>query len=608
MDGGRTQRDAERWPGTLCEALDAVSHKHDVGYTFIGDDGEVERMPYAVLVERAYARAAALRALGLGDGDRVALVLEDNRQFVVTFFAALLAKLVPVPMYPPMALGRLEVYLDVAAGIARAAGSAAIVTSERLKSLLWPVAARVETIRLVATPELLDATSGDLARPSVAPDDLAFLQFTSGSTSAPKGVAVTHRCLVANTRGILQELIAGPSQTECGLSWLPLYHDMGLIGFVIAPLYCQRSVVLMSPLRFLQRPERWFQALHEHAATVTFAPNFAYAVAVKRVKPADIAKLDLSRVRVFGCGAEPIRAATLRAFVDHFAPAGVRDTAILPCYGMAEATLAISYHPIGTPMRVERVDPELLRTRQRVIPVDTDADVVELVSCGRPLAGHEVRIVDGDRRVLPPREIGEIEVRGPSIAAGYFQDEPATRATFSDGWLRTGDLGFLADGDLFVSGRKKDLIIVAGRNYAPEQIEAAAARVEGVRPGNVVAFGAPGSRGTDDVVIVCEFSAQGTHDRAAIEETVRARVATEIGVRVGEVVIIKPGTLPKTSSGKLQRSKTRALFLEGGLRRQGDRSPVGRTKALMLARHLLVSTWSRARFHLRSMRWNRPRA
>jgi fatty-acyl-CoA synthase len=272
---------------------------------------------------------------------------------------------------------------------------------------------------------------------------------------------------------------------------------------------------------------------------------------------------------------------------------------------MAEATLAVSYHPIGTPLRVERLDAEALRTRKRAAPARAGSDAIELVSCGRVLGGHEVRIVSGDRGLLPPREIGEIEVRGPSVAAGYYQDEPATRATFSDGWLRTGDLGFIADGDLFVSGRKKDLIIIAGRNYAPEQIEAAATRVNGVRPGNVVAFGNPGSRGTEEVVIVCESGAQ---DRTSIGEAVRAHVATEIGVKVGEVVILRPGMLPKTSSGKLQRSKTRALFLDGSLRRQGDRSRTGRTKALLLARHLLVSTWSRARFHLRSMRWNRPRA
>jgi fatty-acyl-CoA synthase len=559
-------------------------------------------MPYARLAELARRRAGALRALGLGEGDRVSLVLEDNQQFVVTFFAALQARLVPVPMYPPMALGRLDVYLDTAAGIARQAGAAAIVTSERLRMLLWPLAARVSTVRSVVTPEQLDDGADDsFSPPRVQPDDLAFLQFTSGSTAAPKGVMVTHRCLVANTRAILQELIAGPSDEERGLSWLPLYHDMGLIGFVVAPLYCRRSVVLMPPLSFLIRPERWFQALHDHRATVTFAPNFAYALAVKRIKRAEVARWDLSHVRVFGCGAEPVRAETLRAFADHFAAAGVRPSALLPCYGMAEATLAITYHPFGTEPRVESVDPDRLRAEHRALPASEGGKAIELVGCGRPLANHEVRIVDEQGRPLPERVVGEIETRGPSIAAGYFQDDIATRATFAGGWLRTGDLGFLANGDLFVSGRKKDLIIVAGRNYAPEQIEAVAARVEGVRPGNVVAFAQAGRRGTDEVVVVCE-SASPDHPR--LIEAVRARVAEEVGLGVAEVVIVRPGMLPKTTSGKLQRSRTRALFLDKALHRQGDRSPGGGARALLLARHFLSATWSRARFLLRSSAWN----
>ena len=603
MVDGWARRDSERWPSTLCEALDAADQLHEVGYTFIADDGNVERMSYAMLAEHARRRAGALRALGLSDGDRVALVLDDGRQFVVTFFAALLAGLVPVPMCPPMVLGKLDTYFETAAGIVRAAGSAAVVTSERLKMLLWPIAGNVASVRLVITPEALDHTSAHTSaqtsaqtsartpapfvRPATAPDDLAFLQFTSGSTSAPKGVAVTHRCLIANTRAIREELIAGSSRVEQVLSWLPLYHDMGLIGFVMVPLCYHWPVVLMSPLRFLQRPERWFQALHDYRTTVTFAPNFAYALAVKRVKSTDVARLDLSCVRVFGCGAEPIRVATMRAFVDHFAPAGVRETTLLPCYGMAEATLAVTSHPIGAPLRVERVD------------------AVELVSCGRVLRGHELRIVDPERRELPPRAVGEIEVRGPSVTPGYFRDDAATRATFPDGWLRTGDLGFVAEGDLFVSGRKKDVIIVAGRNYGPEQIEVAAECVDGVRPGGVVAFGAPGNRGTDDIVIVCESARR---DRGPIAEAVRAHVEAELGLRVGDVVVLAPGALPKTSSGKLQRSKTRALFADGSLVRDGNRSPAKRMTPLALVRQLVVSTWSLARFHLRSIRWNRPRA
>jgi fatty-acyl-CoA synthase len=410
---------------------------------------------------------------------------------------------------------------------------------------------------------------------------------------------VTHRCLVANTRGILQELIAGPSNDECGLSWLPLYHDMGLIGFVIAPLYCRRSVVLMSPSSFLVRPERWFQALHDHKATVTFAPNFAYAVAVKRVKHEQLIRWDLSHVRVFGCGAEPIRAETLRRFADHFAPAGVRPTALLPCYGMAEATLAVTHHALGTPVRVEQLHAEQLRTEHRALPARDAGESVEVVSCGRPLADHEVRIINEHGTPVAERVVGEIETRGPSIAAGYFCDDTATRGTFVDGWLRTGDLGFVADGELFVTGRKKDLIIVAGRNYAPEQIEASAAGVDGVRPGNVAAFACPGKRGTDDVVLVCESASR---DHAGLVAAVRARVAEEVGVSISDVVIVRPGMLPKTSSGKLQRGRTRMLFLEAKLDQHGDRSPRGGARAILLARHVIRSIWNRAKFSLRSSR------
>jgi fatty-acyl-CoA synthase len=268
---------------------------------------------------------------------------------------------------------------------------------------------------------------------------------------------------------------------------------------------------------------------------------------------------------------------------------------------MAEATLAITYHPIGTELHVESIDPDRLRTEHRVHPASEGSKAIELVGCGRPLANHEVRIVDEQGRPVPERVVGEIETRGPSIAAGYFQDDTATRATFAGGWLRTGDLGFLANGDLFVSGRKKDLIIVAGRNYAPEQIEVVAARVEGVRPGNVVAFAQAGRRGTDEVIVVCE-SASLVHPR--LIEAVRTRVSEEVGLGLAEVVIVRPGTLPKTSSGKLQRGRTRALFLDQALHRQGDRSPGGGARALLLARHFLSAAWGRARFLLRSSRWN----
>jgi fatty-acyl-CoA synthase len=573
------------------------------GYTFLREDGGSDYVCYADVCARAQARAVALCEQGIRAGDRVALVIDDNEQFVITFFACIIARLIPVPMYPPFTLGRLDRYLETAAGILQSAGVTALITTERLKLLLWPLATRATTVRVVtATDELKDRAGDSPPFIDVQPDDLAFLQFTSGSTAAPQGVMVTHRSLVANTRAIVDELIARPREEDIGLSWLPLYHDMGLIGFVIAPLFCLRSSVLMPALTFLKRPEHWFQALQDFGATVTFAPNFAYAVAVKRIKPDAVARWDLSRVRVFGCGAEPARADTFRAFLQHFGPAKVRPDSLLPCYGMAEATLAVTHHVIGRPWRSETVDAERLHRDGLAVPRDGEPGI-EFVSCGRPLAGHEIRIVDDARCPLPERTMGEIELRGPSVTAGYFGDASATAKTFLDGWLRTGDLGFVIDGDLFVSGRKKDLIIVAGRNYAPEEIEAVAAGVPGVRPGNVVAFAGAGARGTDDIVIVCEAKDGAGGDVAV---SVRARISEELGLAVADVMLIPPGSLPKTSSGKLQRTRTRSLYLDGALGRQGNRTPTGGAKALLLTRYVLLSAWSRIRFLLRSFRWNQP--
>jgi fatty-acyl-CoA synthase len=595
--------DSYRSRETFHTALISASSITTCGYTFLREDGGSNYVCYADVCARAKARAVSLREQGIRAGDRVALVIDDNEQFVITFFACVLARLIPVPMYPPFTLGRLDRYLDTAAGILQSAGAAALITTERLKLLLWPLAARATTLRVVASAEQLQDRAGE-SPPSfdVQPDDLAFLQFTSGSTAAPKGVMVTHRSLVTNTRAIVDELIARPREEDVGLSWLPLYHDMGLIGFVIAPLFSLRSSVLMPALTFLKRPERWFQALQDFGATVTFAPNFAYAVAVKRIKPETVARWDLSRVRVFGCGAEPARADTFRAFLQHFGPANVRPDSLLPCYGMAEATLAVTHHVIGRPWRCETVNARRLHEDGLAVPRGGEPGV-EFVSCGRPLAGHELRIVDDARRPLPERAVGEIELRGPSVTAGYFGDASATAKTFVDGWLRTGDLGFVADGDLFVSGRKKDLIIVAGRNYAPEEIEGVVAGVPGVRPGNVVAFAGAGARGTDDVVIVCEARLGAS---AEVATAVRARVADEMGLAVADVVLIPPGALPKTSSGKLQRARTRSLYLEGTLGRQGDRTPRGGAQALLLTRYILLSAWSRIRFLLRSFRWNQP--
>jgi fatty-acyl-CoA synthase len=554
-------------PITIPEALAAVAEIDDRGFTFVGADGRETFVPFRSLAAEARGRAGALQALSLAPGDRVVLIVPDHHAFIVTFLAAVTVGLVPVPVYPPFSLARLESWQATATGIIRAASAAAIVTVEDVRALLQAQNDPVGTT--VVTVDELDAASRPPAPVAVGPDDLAFLQFTSGSTGAPRGVMVSHRNVAANCAGLIREFLGWvPDGADVsGVSWLPLYHDMGLVGCVLAPLYFARPVVFLATVAFLKRPSLWFELIHRHRATVTFAPNFGYALAARRISDERIASWDLSCLRVAGCGGEPISAETLRTFTERFAPAGLSPEAPRPSYGMAESTLLVTHGRVGEPWRSEAIDADRLRRDRVAIPATEDADAVELVGCGAPLAGHTVAIVDACGRPLPERTVGEIEIRGPSLARGYFGNPEATAASFRGNGprtnsLRTGDLGYLADGELFVTGRKKDLVIVYGRNYEPQTIEWSIAGLPGVRANGVVAFSRPGARGTEELVVACEVA---TSDRETLATAVRARVSDELALSVEDVVLLPSGSLPKTSSGKAQRAKTRELYLDGTL-------------------------------------------
>ncbi|MBC7172912.1 MAG: AMP-binding protein, partial [Polyangiaceae bacterium] len=322
--------------------------------------------------------------------------------------------------------------------------------------------------------------------PAITPDDLCFLQFTSGSTSKPKGVMVSHRNLVANGLAFLGTHGLDRNPDDVGVSWLPLYHDMGLIGFVLATLLVDLQAVLMPTELFARSPRLWLETITKYRGTITYAPNFAYQLVTKRLKPKDLEGLDLSRLRVAGCGAEPIRAQTLREFADKLAPSGFRSIAFLPSYGMAEATLAITFHGLESELSVDRVDTDAM-TQGFARPADADTkSVSEVVSCGKGFPGHEVMVVDESGKPLPERRVGQVVTRGPSVTAGYFENEAATAESWKDGWLATGDLGYVADGNLHICGRIKDLIIIRGANHYPQDIEWVVGDLEGVRRGNVV--------------------------------------------------------------------------------------------------------------------------
>lgn len=548
-------------PTTLTEALEACATVKDNGFTFVDGHAHERFISFHDLAVQVYRRAAGLHAFGLTKGQRIAVMNHTQEGFITTFLAAVAAGLVPVPVYPPSSLGRVEIWrrtTDAIFGISR---PAAVVVDEDLRSLLWSSASRVDAL-LVTDRELDGRASPQQFRTRAAqPDDVAFLQFTSGSTSTPRGVVVTHRKIVDNCRAIMEDFLR-PIEVH-GVSWLPLYHDMGLIGCVLGPLLTQRPIIYLDTLTFLKKPKLWFELIDRHRATITFAPQFALALAVKRIRVDELGRWDLSCLRVVGCGAEPISAETLRSFSDHFSAAGLRSDTLCPSYGLAEATLMVTHHPVGKLWESHVVDGQRLHECGEIGP-PTGTRRLEYVSCGTVIPGHQLRILDKSGQTLPDGAIGEIEVRGPCVTDGYFRDPSASSKTYLGGGLRTGDLGYLAGGRLFVTGRASDLVIIRGRNYSPQTIEWAVNRLETVRTGNVVAFANFDQFGAERLAVACEAR---TSDTAEIAQAVVQRVNEDLGLKVDDVLVLRPGALPKTSSGKVQRAKTRAMFDDGTLRR-----------------------------------------
>jgi fatty-acyl-CoA synthase len=557
---------------TLVDILRENARLPERAITFVRANGDEVVVPFPEVFRRACQRAEALADLGIVKGDRVALVLPDPEEFVLTFLGALVAGIVAVPIYPPATMAKLDAYGETLRHVLEASGTKLIVASEGLLPMLakeLPAAstsadAGSDALRLLPESAIRGADRQGEDRFAVSPDDLAFLQFTSGSTSRPKGVLVTHGSLAANAHGIMFDGLKA-RDGDRGVCWLPLYHDMGLIGFVVAPLFAQVEVMFLPTASFVRRPSLWLDAIHRFRGTITFAPNFAYALATRSVQDRQTTDWDLSCLRVLGCGAEPIQASVLSGFVDRFAPQGLRSSSLLPCYGMAEATLAITFHALGEPMRVDRIAVDDLR-RGLAVPAAEGARALELVGCGRPFPGHEVAIVGPGDAALGERAIGEIAFRGPSVTKGYFADAEATRASFDTsiaghggGWLRTGDLGYLVDGELFVCGREKDLLILNGKNYFPEDIERVAATVEGIREGHIVAFSRLSSSGQERAVIVAEGRKELDD---SVENAVIQAVRAHLGLTIDEVRLIKRGTLPKTSSGKVRRKEARRRLEE----------------------------------------------
>ncbi len=550
---------------TMPEALEGAATRTGYGFTFVKDDRTEEEHTWESLLSRAKSIGAALQARGMKKRDHVALILPETGDFVPTFLGIIQGGGVPVPLYPPMGVGQLGGYLDHCKHIVGASRAKWLVTNRQIHAVIGKVHESAPDLSEILGMSDLDGDAALWRDPGLTLDDPGFIQFTSGSTSRPKGVVVTHGNLAENAHAVMRVGLDSNDEDR-GVSWLPLFHDMGLIGFVIAPIFHRVPVSFMSPMTFLKRPATWLEVLSAHRGTITYGPNFSYAITAKRVRDRDLEGLDLSHVRVAGCGAEPIQAETLRAFADRFSRIGFREKAFVPSYGMAEYTLAIAF---STGVPTDRVDQDRLWTEGVATPVDEGG--VEIVGCGRAFPEHGIRIVDVESRaVLPDRRVGEIEVSGPSVMQGYYEQDDVTAATVSpDGWLKTGDLGYLVDGSVFICGRAKDVIIVNGKNYYPQDLEWAGSEVPGVRAGNVIAF--PTFReglGREAVIVVAETKQKD--DREQLAKDVKAEIARQTGLTVDDVVIVDAGTIPKTSSGKLQRRRARALYEEDALARRED--------------------------------------
>lgn len=575
---------------TLSQAVeDAGKVDPSRGFRFVSElgvpgfrgaaEGATEASFSFAAIERASARyGGAFQALGLKKGDRVALILPENEDFVLAFFGAVRAGIVPVPIYPPLGLGQLQGYLDNTRHIVAKSGARALVTTGQIKRLLGTVQDGCPALEQVVAIEGIRESMETLRPEKIGLDDVAFLQFTSGSTSRPKGVALTHENLAANVACIMRDGLRAQSDADHGISWLPLYHDMGLIGFVLAPIVHQVSVTFLPPLLFLKRPVSFFQAVTRHKGTIAFMPNFAFALSVKRIRERDLEGIDLSTWRVAGCGAEPIRPETLEAFAETFSKVGFRKEALLPSYGMAESSLAISFTELGEGMKTLAVDGERLWAEHvaHEIP-ETDERAVRLVSCGQSFPEHDFAVFAQDdtesKTPLDEGHVGEIRVKGPSVMRGYWEDSERTRETFAGSFLRTGDLGFVKGGRLYICGRSKEVVIVNGRNYYPQDIEWEASKVPGIRKGNVVAFGAKDASGDRErVVVAFEMQDGSTASPEALAarsqelvQAVRKAVQEGMALTLDDAVALLPGVLPKTSSGKLQRAATRALYESGEL-------------------------------------------
>lgn len=578
--------------GTLVEALEYAAQGQR-GINFYSARGELtEPLPYAVLAERARRLGERLAGAGFKAGERIALIASTDSDFVTSFLACQYAGVLPVPLPLPTSFGGRDGYVGQLRAQLESCKASGLFSPASMADLLGEASEGL-SLRVCGPFDVMQASGlprGELNLPRA--EDLAYLQYSSGSTRFPHGIAITHHALMSNCAGQgggAMDL----RDDDRNISWLPFYHDMGLVGMLLTPIANQVSADYMATEDFARRPLQWISLMSRNRGTITYSPTFGYDICARRVSDGMLEEIDISAWRVAGIGGDMIRPDVIRGFAETFAPAGFSPRAFTPSYGLAECTLAVTISETGRGLEVELVDEDLLSGEASVrlnghsdghaangAAVDAPAGLNghvhvngthgprrtrEIVNCGRPLPGIEIEIRGPGDRVLPPREIGRVFVRGDSVMTGYFGDPEATAAVLSDdGWLDTGDMGYLSGGCLFVIGRAKDMIIVNGRNHWPQDIEWAAEQLPGIRNGDIAAVSLPGADDAEMPSVLVHCRAREEADRRAFADAVRKQIYKVTGIRC-QIELVPPRSLPRTSSGKLSRSKARQKFLSGDI-------------------------------------------
>jgi fatty-acyl-CoA synthase len=549
--------------GTLLEALEAAAVARAPLLTLhVGRDPVHVDAP--ALLEGAFAFGRTLLGAGVRRGDRVPILLPTSAEFVHALVGSMLVGAIPAPLAAPMTFGGVGRYLSNLGAVVEDAGARALVTTARLRDAAAedPVlSAHLETVIVPGeAPPALHRAPGAVVH-AAAPEDTALLQYTSGTTGRPKGVVISHRALVANANAIAQGLAIDPSR-DVGVSWLPLFHDMGLIGVLLTSICHPYPVHLLRPESFIMQPRRWLELVSQAGGTISAAPNFAYDLCASRAGnlPEEVR---LGSWRVALNGAEPVQVATIDRFAGTFAGLGFARDAIMPVYGLAESTLAVTFPPLGQRLQVLHLARDRIVRGHAVVPSTSD-DAIQVPSVGVPVAGASVRIVHDDRLVAEG-VVGEVQVSGPSVMDGYFRNEVASAEVLNDGWLCTGDLGFLHGGHLHIVGRAKEVIIKGGRNYYPHDVERVALGAVPAAMG-AAAFAEPNpATGTEDLVVVVETRGRDPEERERIVKDVRGELLAVLGVKVDRVHVCPVGAIPRTTSGKIRRDACRRLVREGSI-------------------------------------------